>query len=77
MTEQILSYKTLFFHVVTIVSYALLPTVNKSLHAALIKICISQGNPLFHSFCDAISARKIFPTLSIFHCPTQVEVRGH
>jgi hypothetical protein len=41
LTEQILSYKTLFFDTVTTIGYALLPAMNKSLHAALVKICTS------------------------------------
>ena len=35
LIEQILSYKTLFFDVVTTIGYALSPAMNKSLHAAL------------------------------------------
>jgi len=31
--EQILSYKALFFHIATTMSYAFLPAMNKSLHA--------------------------------------------
>ena len=38
-------------------------------HDALIKICTSGGDPLFHSCYDSILARKILPTqsISIFH----------
>ena len=39
MIEQILSYKTLFFNIVTIISYTFSTEINKSLHAVLIKIC--------------------------------------
>jgi len=46
---QILIYKTLFFSIVTIISCAFLPVMNKSLHAMLIKIYTSKGDPLFHS----------------------------
>jgi len=45
---QILIYKTLFFSIVTIISCAFLPVMNKSLHAMLIKIYTSKGDPLFH-----------------------------
>jgi hypothetical protein len=47
--EQILSYKTLFFDIVTPIGYALWPAMNKSLYAARVKICSSGGGQLFHS----------------------------
>ena len=34
MIEHILSYETLFFNIVTTISYAFLPAMNKSLHVA-------------------------------------------
>jgi len=43
--EQILSYKTQFFNMVTTINYVHLATANKSLHAAFVKI-ISSGDPL-------------------------------
>jgi hypothetical protein len=72
--EQILSYKTLFFYVVTTNGYALSSAMNKSPHAALIKICTSEGGPLFPSSYDGVVARKMLPMQSIFHRPKQVEV---
>ena len=51
--------------------------MNKSLHAALIKICTSGGGPLFHSSYNSVIARKVLPTQSIFHRPEQMEVRRH
>jgi len=42
---QIVNYKTLFFNIVTNMSYAFLPVMNKSLHAALVKTC-SCGSDL-------------------------------
>ena len=75
LIEQILSYKTLFFDIVTATGYALSPSMNKSLHAALIKICTSGGGPMPHSSYDGILARKMLPTQSIFHRPEQMEVR--
>jgi len=39
LIEQILCYEALFFNIVTTISYAISPAVNKSLHATLIKIC--------------------------------------
>ena len=52
--EEILNYKTLFFNIVTTISYAFLPAMSKSLHAVLIKICTSRGDPLFHSCYDDV-----------------------
>jgi len=75
MIEQILSYKTLFFDILTTIGYALSPAMNKSLHATLIKICTSGGGPLFHSSYDSIVARKMLPTQSIFHRSEQMEDR--
>ena len=49
--------------------------MNKSLHAALIKIHTSGSGPLFHSSYDGVVARKILSTQSIFHRPEQMEVR--
>jgi len=48
LIEQIISYKTLFFDVVIAIGYALLPAMNKNLHAPLVKICTSGGGPLSH-----------------------------
>jgi len=70
-----LSYKTLFFDIVTTIGHALSPAMNKSLHAALVKICTSRGGPLFHNLYDGVIARKILSTQSIFHRPKQMEVR--
>jgi hypothetical protein len=75
MIEQILSYKTVFFDIVTTIGYALSPALNKSLHAALVKICTSGGDPLFHSSYDGVVARKMLSTQSIFHRPEQMDVR--
>ena len=75
MIEQILSYKTLYFDLVTTIGYALSPAMNKSLHTALVKICTSGGGPLFHSLYDGVIARKMLTTQSIFHQPEQMEVR--
>jgi len=49
LIEHILSYKMLFFNVVTTISSAFLPVMNKSLYAALTRICTSKGDPLFHN----------------------------
>jgi len=44
LIEQIPSYRTLFFNIVTTMSYAFSPAMNK-LHAAFIKICTSRQWP--------------------------------
>ena len=75
MIEQILSYKTLFFDIVTTIGYALSPAMNKSLHAALVKTRTSGGGPLFHSWYDGVVARKVLPTQTMFHRPEQMEFR--
>ena len=52
MIEQILSYTTLFFNIITTISYAFLPVMNKSLHAVLIKICVAIQNMACLSLCN-------------------------
>jgi len=47
LIQQVLSYKSLFFSIVTTISSAFPPAMNKSPHAALVKICTSRGDPLF------------------------------
>jgi len=49
--EQILSYKTLVFNIVTTMRYAFLPAMYKSLHAALIKMCMAVQNMAYLSHC--------------------------
>ena len=46
LLEQILTYRTLFFNIVTTMSYAFLPVMNKSMHAMLVKTCTGGGDPL-------------------------------
>ena len=43
-------------------SYVFLPATSKSLHATLIKICTSGDDPLFHSYYDGTTAKKMLPT---------------
>ena len=61
LIELILSYKTLFFNIVTTISYAFLLTMSKSLHAMLMKICTSRGDPPFHSCYDSDVAEMHHP----------------
>lgn len=51
--------------------------MNKSLHAALVKICTSGADPLYHSWYDGVIAKKMFPMQFIFHWLEQMEVRRH
>ena len=51
--------------------------MNKSIHAAPIKICTSGDYPLLLSFYDSVVAMKMLPAYSIFHGPKQIEVRKH
>ena len=39
LIEQIPNNETLFFDIATVIGYALSPAMNKSLHAAFVKIC--------------------------------------
>jgi len=57
------------------INYAFLLEMNKNLQAALLKICTSEGDSLFHCYYDDIVARITLPTQSIFHQPEQMEVR--
>jgi len=55
LIEQIISYKTLFLNIVTIISYAFLPALNKSLHAALVKIYTSEGDHCFTAAMENVA----------------------
>ena len=50
MIEQILCYKILFFSIVTTISYAFSPAMNKSVHVVLIIICTSRGDSLYELY---------------------------
>jgi len=73
LIEQTFSYKALFFNIVTTISYAFSPVMNKSLHAMLVKICASGGGPQFHSCYGSTVARKMFSMQCIFQQPEQIE----
>ena len=59
----------------TTIGYALSPAMNKSLFAALVKLCTCGGDSLFHSSYDGVVAREMLPTQSILHRPEQMKVR--
>jgi len=67
LIEQILSCKTLFFTIVTTISYAFLPVMSKILYEKLIKIYNGRGTQLLHRYYDGIVARKMLPMLPIFY----------
>ena len=46
VAEQILSYKILFFNIVTTISSAFSPAMNKSLHTVLVKISTGGNDQL-------------------------------
>ena len=76
MIEQILSYKTLTFNLVTNINCAPSSVMNKSLHPMLVKISTNGGDPLLHSYCEGAFARRMFSMQFIFHWPYQRAVRG-
>lgn len=51
LIEQILICKTLIFSIVTTTSYALLPAINKTLYATLMKICMAIQSMACLSHC--------------------------
>jgi hypothetical protein len=64
--EQDFSYLQLFFHIITTIRYALLPAMNKSLYAALVKVCTSRGKPLSYSCNDSTVVGKCCPRNPFF-----------
>lgn len=62
---KIFSYKILLFNVVTTFSHVSPAAMNNSMHAMLITINISRGDPFLHSFYDAIIAEMQHP---LPHC---------
>jgi len=65
MIEQILGYKILFFNIITTISYAFSPAMNKSLHAALIKICTKWF--VFHINVDTAETHHPPPHCANIH----------
>lgn len=66
--EHILCYGTQFSDVVITISRAFSTAMNSSLHAALIKVCTSGGDPLLHSCYEGVAAGKMLPMWLNFHC---------
>ena len=65
LVECVLSYKMLFFNLVTTVSSAFPSAINKSLHAVHVKICTSEGVPL--SFLQ-LQTHRLLPHCTYIHC---------
>jgi len=78
MIEQILSYKTLFFSIVTTISDAILLAMKKSLNAVFLKISISRGDSLFHSYYNGIIAAEMHhppPHCAPIHCLVFINIQ--
>jgi len=75
LIQQILSYKTLYFTIVTTISYAFSPVTNKSLHATLIKICTDGGDPHPHltPFC---LTTLLLPSVAWQHSGAEYRLEG-
>ena len=74
LAEQILSYKTLFFSIVTTISCAFLSAVINSLHAMLVKTCIYGGDPLLLSV-SAVEIHHPLPPSAHIHCLISINVQ--
>jgi hypothetical protein len=59
--EQLTATKH-YHSTVTTIGHAFSPVMNKSLHAAFVKICTNGGDPLSHSCDDGVNVRKMLPT---------------
>ena len=60
----------LFFSIATTISYAfmpVMPVINMSTHASLVKICTSRGDRLFHSCFYVDIARKMLSMQSFIN----------
>jgi len=68
LIEQTISYKTLFFNIVTTSSHAFSPTMKKSLHVKLVKICMVVQNMACSSHCY-FHCRSTLPTASLCSHP--------
>jgi len=68
LNEQFLSYKTLFLSIVTTISYAFSPLMDKNLHATLVKICTDVWNKAY-LLCAVATAetQQTVPLCANFH----------
>ena len=66
LTEQNSSYKTLFYNVVSTISYVFLPMMNKSLYAILVKICTCGSDP--QSLSPLLKPHHPPPHCAHIHC---------
>ena len=73
MIEKLLISKTQFFNIITTTSYAFSPSLNKSLHAAFIKICTSRGEPLSPS--PLLEKRQLSPHCAYIYHVVSINVQ--
>ena len=79
LTEQTLTYTTVFVNIVTIISHALLAVMNKSLHAVLVNICMAIWNMAcltccWHQFWNAPPPASLcsHPLFGLYKCSTRI-----
>ena len=68
-----ISYKTLFFHIITTISYTFSPVMNKNLHAVLVKICTSRGDPL--SLSALLKCTTLCLHCAHIHCLVSINIQ--
>ena len=76
MTEQVLSYKTGFFNIVTNISCGSSPEMNKILHVTLVKICTAIRN--MACFLIALAAAETqhpLPHCAHIHCLVSTNIQ--
>jgi len=77
LIEQVLNYKTLFFSIITTISYGFSTLMNKNLHAVLVKICTDGVDPLFQRYCDGVAADMHHspPHCIHIHCLLSINIK--
>ena len=77
MILEVLTLKTLFFNIVTIISSAFSPAMNKSLHASLVKVCTSSNFSLLSLLkCTATASLCSHPLSGLHQCSVSLNVNG-
>lgn len=66
LIEHIFFYRTVFFNIITTISYAFFPALIKSLHTMLVKIDTSRTDQQVHSCYDGVIAKKMLPCSLFF-----------
>ena len=76
MVEQILIYKTLFFSIVTTISYAIWPVMKKSFYVTLVKICMAiQTCLVLHVGLASAETHHLPPHCSHIQCLVFIDVQ--